>query len=78
MNTAGVERIVKMNQSRVPKGNYLGIGTVCNTDEASRALDAGAAFIVTPNTDAMPTEINPTVSEMREPNTTRLNTSRPN
>ena len=52
MNTAGVERIVKMNQSRVPKGNYLGIGTVCNTDEASRALDAGAAFIVTPNTDA--------------------------
>lgn len=52
MNTAGVERIVGKNQSRVPKGNYLGIGTVRNTDEASRALDAGASFIVTPNTDA--------------------------
>lgn len=52
MNTAGAERIVGKNLSRVPKGNYLGIGTVRNTDEAKRALDSGAAFIVTPNTDA--------------------------
>lgn len=52
MNTTGAERIVGKNLSRVPKGNYLGIGTVRNTDEAKRALDSGAAFIVTPNTDA--------------------------
>lgn len=52
MNTAGAERIVEKNRPRVPKGNYLGIGTVRNTDEAKRALDSGAAFIVTPNTDA--------------------------
>jgi 2-dehydro-3-deoxyphosphogluconate aldolase/(4S)-4-hydroxy-2-oxoglutarate aldolase len=52
MNTAGAERIVGKNLSCVPKGNYLGIGTVRNTDEAKRALDSGAMFIVTPNTDA--------------------------
>lgn len=52
MNTAGAERIIEKNLSRVPKGNYLGIGTVRNTDEAKRALDSGAMFIVTPNTDA--------------------------
>ncbi len=51
MNTANAERIVEKNLSRVPKGNYLGIGTVRNIDEAERALDSGAAFIVTPNTD---------------------------
>lgn len=51
MNTAGAERIIEMNLSRVPKGKLLGIGTVRNTEEARRALDAGAAFIVTPNTD---------------------------
>jgi 2-dehydro-3-deoxyphosphogluconate aldolase/(4S)-4-hydroxy-2-oxoglutarate aldolase len=52
MNTPGAERIVEKNLSRVPKGSFLGIGTVRNTDEAKRALDSGAAFIVTPNTDA--------------------------
>lgn len=52
MNTPGAERIVAKNMPRVPKGNYLGIGTVRNVDEAERALDSGAAFIVTPNTDA--------------------------
>ena len=52
MNTAGAERIVQRNLSRVPKGKYLGMGTVRNIDEAKRAVDSGAAFIVTPNTDA--------------------------
>lgn len=51
MNTAGAERMVEKNLSHVPKGNYLGIGTVRNIDEAERALDSGAMFIVTPNTD---------------------------
>jgi 2-dehydro-3-deoxyphosphogluconate aldolase/(4S)-4-hydroxy-2-oxoglutarate aldolase len=52
MNTPGAERIVEKNLPRVPEGNFLGIGTVRNMEEAKRALDAGAAFIVTPNTDA--------------------------
>lgn len=52
MNTEGAERIVERNLLRVPKGNYLGMGTVRNIDEARRAVDCGAAFIVTPNTDA--------------------------
>jgi len=51
MNTAGAERIVARNLSRVPNGRLLGIGTVRNTEEAKRALNAGAEFIVTPNTD---------------------------
>ncbi len=52
MNTPGAERIVGRNLPRVPKGTYLGIGTVRNIDEVKRAVDAGAMFIVTPNTDA--------------------------
>jgi 2-dehydro-3-deoxyphosphogluconate aldolase/(4S)-4-hydroxy-2-oxoglutarate aldolase len=51
MNTAGAERIVQKCVSRVPEGRYLGMGTVRNIEEARRAVDAGAAFIVTPNTD---------------------------
>jgi len=51
MNTEGVESIIKNNQPHVPEGNYLGIGTVRNIDEAKRAIDSGASFIVTPNTD---------------------------
>jgi len=52
MNTVGAERMVEKNLPRVPKGSLLGIGTVRNTEEAKRALDSGASFIVTPNTDA--------------------------
>lgn len=52
MNTPGAERIVGRNLPRVPEGKYLGIGTVRTIDEAKRAVDAGAMFIVTPNTDS--------------------------
>jgi 2-dehydro-3-deoxyphosphogluconate aldolase/(4S)-4-hydroxy-2-oxoglutarate aldolase len=51
MNTPDAERIVEKNLSRVPKGHYLGMGTIRNSDEAKRAVNAGAMFIVTPNTD---------------------------
>ena len=43
MNTAGAERMVEKNLSRVPKGNFLGIGTVRNAEEAKRALFAKVA-----------------------------------
>jgi len=52
MNTRGAERIVEKGLQCVPEGRYLGMGTVRNVDEAKRAVEAGAAFIVTPNTDA--------------------------
>ncbi len=52
MNTAGAERIVGKNLSRVPNGKYLGIGTVRNLEEARKAVGAGAAFLVSPNTDS--------------------------
>jgi 2-dehydro-3-deoxyphosphogluconate aldolase/(4S)-4-hydroxy-2-oxoglutarate aldolase len=51
MNTDNAERMVSKNLSSVPSCNYLGMGTVRNIEEARRAVDAGAAFLVTPNTD---------------------------
>ncbi len=51
LNTQDAERIVEKNLPRVPEGNYLGMGTVRNVEEAKRAVGAGAMFLVTPNTD---------------------------
>ena len=51
MNTAGAEQVVSSLRSEVPEGNLLGMGTIRNPDEAKRAIDAGAMFLVTPNTD---------------------------
>jgi len=51
LNTAHAEAIIAAQRPRVPEGNLLGMGTVRNLEEAKRALDAGAMFLVTPNTD---------------------------
>ncbi len=51
MNTLGAENIIADNISTVPQGKYLGMGTIRNLDEARRAIDAGAMFLVTPNLD---------------------------
>ncbi len=51
INTADAELIIADNLSRVPKGKYLGMGTIRNPNEAERAMDAGAMFLVTPNLD---------------------------
>lgn len=51
MNTPGAERIVAANRSEVPPGKLLGMGTIRNVEDARRAVDAGAMFIVTPNLD---------------------------
>lgn len=51
MNTEGCERIVAECLPHVPTGKLLGIGTVRNTEEARRAVDAGGMFLVTPNVD---------------------------
>jgi len=51
MNTEGALQIVSSNRSSVPAGKLLGMGTVRNLSEAKKAIDAGAMFLVTPNTD---------------------------
>lgn len=52
MNTPGVERIIARYRPQVPAGRYLGVGTVCTVEEARRAIDCGAMFLVSPNFDA--------------------------
>jgi 2-dehydro-3-deoxyphosphogluconate aldolase/(4S)-4-hydroxy-2-oxoglutarate aldolase len=51
MNTELAERIVAGQRPHVPAGKFLGMGTIRNRDEAVRAVDCGAMFLVTPNFD---------------------------
>lgn len=51
MNTEGAQQIVSLHKSAVPAGKLLGMGTVRNLEEAKKAVEAGAMFLVTPNTD---------------------------
>jgi 2-dehydro-3-deoxyphosphogluconate aldolase/(4S)-4-hydroxy-2-oxoglutarate aldolase len=51
MNTKNVLQIVTSNLPSVPQGKLLGMGTIRNLVEAKQAVDAGAMFLVTPNTD---------------------------
>lgn len=50
-NTPHAEKIVAGHISSIPHGKLLGMGTIRNLDEARKAVDAGAMFLVTPNTD---------------------------
>ncbi len=51
LNTEHAEGIIAQQRQRVPAGKLLGMGTICNLEEAKRAVDAGAMFLVTPNMD---------------------------
>jgi 2-dehydro-3-deoxyphosphogluconate aldolase/(4S)-4-hydroxy-2-oxoglutarate aldolase len=51
MNTDQALEIVSSNRASVPPGKLLGMGTVRNLAEAKKAVEAGAMFLVTPNTD---------------------------
>ena len=51
MNTKNAAQIVSSNVSDVPSGKLLGMGTVRNLEEAKKAVNSGAMFLVTPNTD---------------------------
>lgn len=51
-NTRDAEKMVAEQISRVPQGKYLGMGTIRNLEEAKKAVDAGAMFMVSPNTDS--------------------------
>ena len=52
MNTEGAVEMVSENRALVPKGKLLGMGTIRNLEEARRAIDAGAMFLVAPNFDS--------------------------
>jgi 2-dehydro-3-deoxyphosphogluconate aldolase/(4S)-4-hydroxy-2-oxoglutarate aldolase len=51
MNTENALQIVSSLRSSIPAGKLLGMGTVRDREEAERAVDAGAMFLVTPNMD---------------------------
>lgn len=51
MNTPEAEKIVRDYRSALPAGKLLGMGTIRNLEEARRAVDSGAMFLVTPNLD---------------------------
>ncbi len=50
-NTQRALEMVAGQRPRVPEGKYLGMGTIRNIEEARQAVDAGAMFLVSPNTD---------------------------
>jgi 2-dehydro-3-deoxyphosphogluconate aldolase/(4S)-4-hydroxy-2-oxoglutarate aldolase len=51
MNTEHALQIVSENRSAVPPGKLLGMGTIRSLGEAKQAVESGAMFLVTPNTD---------------------------
>ncbi len=51
-NTDRAEEMIAAYRDHAPAGKLLGMGTIRNRDEARRAVDAGAMFLVTPNVDA--------------------------
>jgi 2-dehydro-3-deoxyphosphogluconate aldolase/(4S)-4-hydroxy-2-oxoglutarate aldolase len=51
MNTPGAEEMIRTAMEEYGDHLNIGAGTVCTTRELATALDAGAAFIVTPVVD---------------------------
>lgn len=51
MNTPGAEKMVAACRPKVGAGRYLGVGTIRSLEEARRAVDCGAMFMVSPNLD---------------------------
>ncbi|MBD2701735.1 bifunctional 4-hydroxy-2-oxoglutarate aldolase/2-dehydro-3-deoxy-phosphogluconate aldolase [Spirosoma sp. BT702] len=51
MNTPGAEQVIQYAREHYSEGLNIGAGTVCTTDDLTKALDAGAQFIVTPILD---------------------------
>ncbi|MDF2720585.1 MAG: 2-dehydro-3-deoxyphosphogluconate aldolase [Paenibacillus sp.] len=51
LNTPGAAGMISRLQTKFGDRLFVGAGTVLDADDLQIALDAGAAFIVTPNTD---------------------------
>jgi 2-dehydro-3-deoxyphosphogluconate aldolase/(4S)-4-hydroxy-2-oxoglutarate aldolase len=52
INSPDAEKIVSHAAANIPQGKWLGMGTIRNLDEAKRAVDSGAMFLVSPNCDS--------------------------
>jgi 2-dehydro-3-deoxyphosphogluconate aldolase/(4S)-4-hydroxy-2-oxoglutarate aldolase len=51
LNTAGALGMITDLQKEFGKDMFIGAGTVLDPEDAKHALEAGASFLVTPNTD---------------------------
>lgn len=51
MNTPGALAMIGRLQEQFGERMYIGAGTVLDEEDARKAVDAGALFLVTPNTD---------------------------
>jgi 2-dehydro-3-deoxyphosphogluconate aldolase / (4S)-4-hydroxy-2-oxoglutarate aldolase len=51
LNTPGAEEMIGLLQEKFGDRMYIGAGTVLDLKDAERALEAGAGYLVTPNTD---------------------------
>jgi 2-dehydro-3-deoxyphosphogluconate aldolase/(4S)-4-hydroxy-2-oxoglutarate aldolase len=51
LNTPGALRMIGQLQHKFGNDMYIGAGTVLDLDDAERAVEAGASFLVTPNMD---------------------------
>jgi 2-dehydro-3-deoxyphosphogluconate aldolase/(4S)-4-hydroxy-2-oxoglutarate aldolase len=51
LNTAGASNMIKKLQEQLGHQMYIGAGTVLDTEDAKKAIDAGASYLVTPNID---------------------------
>lgn len=51
LNTVGAADMIRRLQRAYGDRMYIGAGTVLDSDDLRTALDAGASFVVTPNTD---------------------------
>lgn len=49
MNTPGAVEMIEQCRPLITGDQMLGMGTICNIEEAKRAIDAGAMFLVTPS-----------------------------
>jgi 2-dehydro-3-deoxyphosphogluconate aldolase/(4S)-4-hydroxy-2-oxoglutarate aldolase len=51
LNTPGAPAMIGKLRERFGERMYIGAGTVLDKEDARKAVDAGALFLVTPNTD---------------------------
>ncbi|NOV00882.1 bifunctional 4-hydroxy-2-oxoglutarate aldolase/2-dehydro-3-deoxy-phosphogluconate aldolase [Paenibacillus planticolens] len=51
LNTPGALTMISELQDRLGEQMYIGAGTVLDVEDAQKAVQAGAAFLVTPNLD---------------------------
>jgi 2-dehydro-3-deoxyphosphogluconate aldolase/(4S)-4-hydroxy-2-oxoglutarate aldolase len=51
LNTPGAPKMIAKLQEQFGEQLYIGAGTVLDIEDAKKAIEAGASYLVTPNTD---------------------------